>query len=111
MAYDIRMTKLVTGETVLGKYDAETETLKEPAVIQTIPTQQGVQLMLMPYGYPFDNEFTGSISLKHALYEYTTCPEDLKTKYLEACSNLTLSSGGLNLGIKGNGAGGSGLLR
>lgn len=109
MAYDIRMVKLVTGETVLGKYDATNSVINDPAALQTLPTQQGVQMMLTPFGYPFDNEFTGSISFTHVIYEYQTCPEELKNKYLEATSNLTLSSGGLGaaLDLKG----GSGLLK
>ena len=109
MAYDIRMVKLVTGETTIGKYDAQATALTDPAVLQTVPTQQGVQMMLMPFGYPFDNEFTGSVSYTHVLYEYKNCPEELKTKYMEATSNLTLSSGGLGaaLDLKG----GSGLLK
>lgn len=112
MAYDIRMVKLVTGETALGKYDAAASQLIDPAVLQTVPTQQGVQMMLMPFGYPFDNEFAGSISMAHVIYEYKSCPEELKTKYMEACSNLTLSSGGLGgLDLKGGGTSGSGLIR
>jgi hypothetical protein len=94
MAYDIRMAKLVSGETVLGKFDDAASEIRDPAVLQTLPTQQGVQMMLMPFGYPFDNGFTGVVSMRHVLYEYQKCPEELKTKYLEACSNLTLSSGG-----------------
>ncbi|MCL1940253.1 MAG: hypothetical protein FWG04_06280 [Desulfovibrionaceae bacterium] len=110
MAYDIRMVKLVTGETAIGKYDAQHSALNDPAVLQTVPTQQGVQMMLMPFGYPFDNEFAGSVAYTHVLYEYKNCPEELKTKYMEATSNLTLSSGGLGsaLNLKG---GGSGLLK
>lgn len=107
MAYDIRMVKLVTGETVLGKYDQAAASLNDPAVLQTVPTQQGVQMMLAPYGYPFDSEFAGSIAWAHVLFEYQACPEELKTKYMEACSNLTLSAGGLSgMNLKG----GSGLI-
>ena len=29
------------------------------------------------------------------MYEYKKLPDDLETKYLEACTNLTLSTGGL----------------
>jgi hypothetical protein len=107
MAYDVRMAKLVTGEIAIGKFDAAASLINDPAILQTVPTQQGVQMMLMPYGYPFDNAFSGSISLRHVLFEYASCPEDLKTKYLEACSNLTLSSGGFQL----KGSGSSGLIR
>ena len=107
MAYDIGMVKLVTGEMVLGKMDKETNAILDPAVLQTVPTQQGVQMLLMPYGYPFENEFTGSLSLSHVLYTYKNFPEDLKTKYMEAVSNLTLSTGGLgNLNLKNPAAGG-----
>ena len=106
MAYDIRMVKLVTGETAIGKYEEGKARIGDPAILQTIPTQQGVQMMLMPFGYPFDNEFSGGIAMQHVIFEYKNCPEDLKTKYMEAVSNLTLSSGGLSgLTLKGNGSG------
>ncbi len=97
MAYEICMVKLVTGEMVLGKLDKEARTINDPAILQMIPSQQGgVQMMLMPYGYPFENDFTGSISLSHVLYDYKNAPEELKTKYMEAISNLTLSGGALS---------------
>lgn len=94
MAYDIRLVKLINGETVLGKWDAEAGKLKDVALLQTIPAQQGVQMLLLPFGYPFETEVNGDISLTHVLYEYKTCPEELKTRYLEATSNLTLSTAG-----------------
>ncbi|MBG0776719.1 MAG: hypothetical protein H0S85_09860 [Desulfovibrionaceae bacterium] len=105
MAYDIRLVKLVNGDTVLGKYSEEGPSLKEVAVLQTVPTQQGVQMMLLPFGYPFEQDITGEIRYEHVIYEYSKCPEELKTKYLEATSNLTLASPGglknLNLGAAG----------
>ena len=111
MAYDICMVKLISGETVLGKRDQETKSIKDPAILQTVPTQQGVQMLLMPYGYPFENDFTGQLSENHVIYSYEKCPEELKTKYLEATSNLTLSSGGLGgLDLKNPGSGSSGDL-
>lgn len=109
MAYDICLAKLITGEMVIGKRDAATKTITDPAILQTVPTQQGVQMLLMPYGYPFEQDFTGSVSETHVIYLYKKCPEELKDKYLEAISNLTLSSGGLgslNLKNPGPGAGG-----
>ena len=68
MAYDIRLVKIITGEMIIGKYDAEKNTLTDVAVLQTVPTQQGVQMLLMPYGYPFEQDFTGSISEVHVIY-------------------------------------------
>jgi hypothetical protein len=101
MAYTIRLVKLVTGELVLGKYDAETKTLNEVALMQMVPTQQSMQMLMLPYGYPFDPGFTGSIKDEHFLYEYSRMPDELETKYLEAISNLTLDTGGLgNLNLK-----------
>ncbi len=108
MAYDIRLVKIVTGELIIGKYDAEANALTDVAIMQTVPTQQGVQLMMLPYGYPFDQEFNGRIDGKHFLFEYSHTPQEVQDKYLEACSNLSLSSGGLNPNPQQNG--GSGLI-
>ena len=106
MAYDIRLVKLVTGELVIGKYDAEAHALNEVAIMQSVPTPQGVQLMMLPYGYPFDPEFTGRIEGKHFLFEYKRTPQEVQDKYLEASSNLSLSSGGLDPNpAPGNGSG------
>lgn len=112
MAYDIRLFKLVTGELVMGKYDAEKDLLNDVATLQTVPTQQGVQMMMLPYGYPFEPEFTGNIEGKHFMYRYAAAPEELQNKYLEACTNLTLSGGlgKLQFGAAPGGAGG-GLIR
>ena len=78
MSKPIRLFKLVTGELVLGKFDEEANMLEDVAIIQVVPTQ-----------------FKGSISGEHFMYEYKKLPDDLETKYLEACTNLTLSTGGL----------------
>ena len=115
MAYDIRLVKLITGDLALGKWEEDGRKLKDIAVIQTVPTQSGgVQMMLLPFGYPFENEITGEISLDHVMYVYKTFPDELKTKYLEASSNLTLSSPGdlqrlKNMGGPGGKPGGSGM--
>lgn len=115
MAYDIRLVKLITGDMALGKWVEAEHKFKDIAVIQTVPTQSGgVQMMLLPFGYPFENEITGEISLDHVMYVYKNFPEELKTKYMEASSNLTLSSPGdlqrlKNMGGPGGKAGGSGI--
>ena len=107
MAYEIKLVKLVSGDMLIGKANVEDNMLTEVAVLQTVPTQQGVQMMLLPFGYPFEQDFDAKISTAHVIYEYKECPEDLKTKYLEATSNLTVSTGGLgNLDLQG-GAGGN----
>ncbi|SDN47608.1 hypothetical protein SAMN04488516_102247 [Desulfonauticus submarinus] len=92
MAYEVKLVKLINGDMVLAKWDEEKKQLKDPATLQMVPTQTGVQMMLLPFGYPFDSELTGEIDGKHILYEYKSVPEELKTKYLEASSNLTLST-------------------
>ena len=70
MSKPIRLFKLVTGELVLGKFDEEANMLEDVAIIQVVPTQQGVQMMMLPYGYPFEQEFKGSISgIDTTLYE------------------------------------------
>ncbi len=93
MALEIRLVKLISGDMVIGKWDIENNSLQDPAILQTLPTQQGgMQMMLLPFGYPFDNEIEGTISMNHILYTYKAVPEELKTKYLEASSNLTIST-------------------
>lgn len=93
MAYDIRLVKIVTGDMVLGKWNEKENKLKDLAMLQMVPTQQGgVQMLLLPFGYPIDNEIAGEIEGKNILYFYKNTPEDLKKKYLEASSNLTISS-------------------
>ena len=108
MAYDIRLVKIVTGDMVLGKWDEQGNKLTDLAMLQMVPTQQGgVQMLLLPFGYPIDNELTGEIDGKNVIYFYKNTPEDLKNKYLEASSNLTISSAAdlknLNLGGPGKG--------
>ncbi len=95
MAYEIKLVKLVSGDMVIGKVGVEEGKMTEVAALQTIPTQQGVQMMLLPFGYPFEQDFDSIVSLSHVLYEYKACPEELRTRYMESISNLTLSTGGL----------------
>lgn len=113
MAYDIRLMKLVTGELVIGKYDEAEDRLTDAAAIQTIPSQQGVQMMMLPYGYPFEPDFGGAIEGKFFLYRYADTPKELQDKYIEACTNLTVA-GGLGKLQFGSGpmpgAGSSGLI-
>ena len=112
MAYDIRMFKLVTGELVIGKYDAAKDAISDAGTLQTVPTQQGVQMLMLPYGYPFEPQFSGVIEGKHFLYRYEKTPQELQDKYLEACTNLTVSGGLGNLQFgTPPGAGGSGLIK
>lgn len=93
MAYDIRLMKLVTGELVIGKYEESSDSLKDVAAIQTIPSQQGVQMMMLPYGYPFEPDFNGVIEGKFFIYRYAATPKELQDKYIEACTNLTVAGG------------------
>lgn len=105
MPYDIRLVKLVGSEMVVGKYDEEKKALTDVAILQTLPTEQGVQMLLLPYGYPFDQKFDGVISYEHVVYQYKNMPQDIKDRYLEATSNITLSSGGLGgLDLRGGNA-------
>ncbi len=92
MAHEIKLVKLVTGDLVIGKWIEEEGKLKDPAILQTIPTQNGISMALMPFGYPFDHEIQGEISKEHVVFWYKSIPSELETKYLEASSNLTIST-------------------
>ncbi len=94
MAYDVRLFKLVTGEIVIGKYDEKSDTVNDVATLQSVPMQQGgVQMLILPYGYPFENTFCGSIESKNFIYRYKDTPVELQDKYLETATNLTVSGG------------------
>ncbi len=97
MSYDIRLVKLISGDMVVGKFNEDEKKIEDPATIQAMPTQQGTQMVLLPFGYPFDQEMHGEISMENILFEYKACPEELKTKYIEAVTNISMSSGGLDL--------------
>ncbi len=91
MSYDIRLVKLVTGEVVVGKYNEAGKTLDEVATMQTVPTKEGgVQMMMIPYGYPFEQNFAASIPFDKFIYVFTNTPEELQTKYIELSTNLTI---------------------
>ncbi|GFH62719.1 MAG: conserved hypothetical protein [Candidatus Desulfovibrio kirbyi] len=93
MAYDIRLMKLVTGELVIGKYDKDKDALADVAAIQSIPTQQGVQMMILPYGYPFEPNFSGTLESGAFLYRYADTPKELQDKYIEATTNIRIAGG------------------
>lgn len=106
MSKPIRMFKLVSGELVLGKYDEQANRLEDVAILQVVPAQQGMQMVMLPYGYPFEQEFKGVISGTHFMFAFSRLPDDLETRYLEACTKLTLAKSGLVGGVAdGNGSG------
>lgn len=97
MAYDVRLVKIITGELIIGKFDKNTNILKDVAIMQTAPSKEGgMQLMMIPYGYPFEQNMEGEIAEKHFLYIYNRVPQELIDKYLETSSNITLKSDGFN---------------
>ncbi len=52
MAHEIKLVKIVTGDYVIGKWVEEDGKLKDPAILQTIPTQNGISMALMPLVIP-----------------------------------------------------------
>jgi len=93
MAIDIRMIKLVTGDIVIGKYNKKNTCLDEVAIIQTVPVEKSMQMLILPYGYPFEPKYTGSISSEFFMYKYESTPEELQKKYLEAIAKVEVSGG------------------
>ena len=93
MQYDVRLVKLVNGDTVMGNYDADNKTLNDVVVIQAVPTATGsVQLAILPFGFPYEEEITAKVDERHIIYQYAKVPEELKNKYLEAKSNIKIAS-------------------
>jgi len=86
MAQDMRLVKLISGELVLGKYDKEAGALTNAASLQVTIKPQGMQIMMLPYGYPFQHGFTASIDEKYIMFTYETLPENIEAKYHDACT-------------------------
>jgi len=113
MAYEnIKFVKLVTGDSVIGEYDEEKSKIRNVALIQAIPSGSSMQVAVLPFGFPFEDEIGGEIDSKDIMYEYSSIPEELKNKYLEAKSNIKISQNIDNLqGFQNNGSSGnSGLI-
>ena len=109
MAEDIVFAKLVTGEMVLAERDVAGESIKNICLVQVMPTQTGsMQIAIVPYGFPFEEEVRGEISMAKVLYEFKEVPGDLADKYVETKTNIKISSGMGGLG--GNPSSGSGLI-
>ena len=85
---DIRIAKLVTGETVVGSYyDDNKEFLADVHVLTIDHTfvtyQQGVHIT--PYMTPFSVDNGATIDVKHILCE-NTCPEEIRKEYIKITS-------------------------
>jgi len=107
---NIKFVKLVSGDSVIGKLDDGK--LKDVVQIQAIPAGNGVQLAILPFGFPFEEEVGGEIKEEHILYEYQKVPEELVNKYLETKSNIKISNSIPNLGTLGGSksSGSSGII-
>ncbi len=89
MASDIRLFKLVTGEVVIGEYDASTDTVSAVCSVQRANTKDGgMQLIMVPYGVPFETTLGGAIEGKNILYRYMETPQELQDKYTEIIENI-----------------------
>lgn len=91
MLGSIRLCKLISGDFVLGLDDDVNNGIKNVGLLQFVPTDMGnISMALVPFGFPFENEFSGFISNDKVLYEVGSVPESLVSKYQEATSNIKL---------------------
>ena len=78
----------------MGKYNEKKDIVTEVATLQSVPMKQGgVQMMLMPYGMPFENILGGEIEGKHIIYRYSEAPQELKDKYMEISEKISKNGG------------------
>ena len=93
---------------MLAIFDEASNSYKDVAAVQAIPSGGGMQIAILPFGFPYEEEIGGEIAADKVIYEYAKIPEELKEKYIEAKSNIKIASGMGDLG--GGSAGGSGLI-
>lgn len=97
---NIRLAKLISGDFVVGMDDAENKGIKNVGALQFVPAETGgMSVALIPFGFPFENEFEGFIGNDKIIYEVLKVPEDLQNKYTEATSSIQLISGSNNCNI------------
>jgi len=87
---ELRLVKAVSGEFLVGEDDDGN--LKDVAGLQVVPQQGGsVSLTLIPLGFPFEQQLGGGIVSKTMiLYEIKDIPIELRDRYLELRSNITI---------------------
>jgi len=113
MSENIVFAKIVTGEMVLGEKSEDGEIIKNICLVQVMPTQSGsMQIAIVPYGFPFEEEVRGEISMANVLFQFKDVPGDLADKYVETKTNIMRASnmGGLGGQPGGQQGGGSGLI-
>lgn len=111
MSYEnVKVVKIINGDTVIGIYDEENKKLNDVAIIQTIPTGSGMQIAILPFGFPYEEEIEGSIDGSFIMYEYKKFPDEIINKYLEAKSNIRITSNLSDLGSLGSKGGKGGLI-
>ena len=89
----IRLAKLISGDFIVGVDDEEKKGIKNIGSLQFVPAETGgMSVALIPYGFPFEDEFKGFIENDKILYEAEKVPEDLQNKYTEATSDIKLIS-------------------
>lgn len=93
----IRLVKLISGDFVIGVDEEEKKGIKNIGSLQFVPAENGgMSAALIPYGFPFEDEFKGFVGNDKVLYEIEKVPEDLQNKYTEATSDIKLISGSNN---------------
>jgi hypothetical protein len=106
MQLDIKLVKLVSGDVVMGQYDPNERMLKDLVMVQTVPVASGgIQVVLLPFGFPYDDNVGGKLDEKYVMYEYAKVPEELSNKYLETKSNIRIASSLSGLDKKNGGSG------
>lgn len=112
MSDNIVFAKLVTGEMVLAEKSADGESIENICLVQVVPAASGsMQIAIVPYGFPFEEDVRGEISMSNVLFQFKEVPGDLADKYIETKSNIKIASNMSGLGGNpGGGKGGSGLI-
>jgi hypothetical protein len=111
MSDKIVFAKLVSGEMILAEKDAEAGVVRNICQVQVMPTQTGgMQIAIVPFGFPFEDEVRGEIALANVLFEFKDVPTDLADKYIETKTNIRRAPSMNGLGGGGQQGGGSGLI-
>lgn len=90
---DVKSYKLISGEEIIGKVHSESETevvLDDVLAVVAQPTQQGLQIGLMPY---FTSNDQAQLTITKTAIVTSAAPnKELETGYIQRTSKIDLTS-------------------
>lgn len=91
---DVVLARCSWGDWVIGRRSKDGTSVENVGIIQFAPSQVGgMQVAILPVGFPFDSGFDGSLPMTALVYFVDKIPTEIENKYIEVSSGILLSGG------------------